>query len=159
MQKRQRFSCQRNLWIHTPRGGGEGRGTPWHPWWGCVQGKGQGQLVGVRWFQTKKCHFSTLVFRPSHLELMSSLVRLEHQQKDFLKSILNLHHLVLLFLSYSFGGQMTNTFIHSLSFLVNHTRFQTKRAKFIPVFRPNQCKNDILRGGTYLYGFYPIRYP
>lgn len=24
MQKRQRFSCQRNVWIHTPQGGGRG---------------------------------------------------------------------------------------------------------------------------------------
>ena len=87
---------------------------------------------------------------------MSSLLKLEHQQKDFLKSILNLHRLVLRFLSYSFGVQMTNTFIHSQSSLVNHTRFQTKRAKSIPVFTPKQCKNDILWGGTYLYLSYQI---
>ena len=87
---------------------------------------------------------------------MSSLLRLGHQQKDFLKSVLNFHHLVLLFLSYSFGVQMTNTFIHSQSSLVNHTQFQTKRAKSIPVFTPKQCENDILWGGTYLYLSYQI---
>ena len=51
---------------------------------------------------------------------------------------------------------MTNTFIHSQSSLINHTWFQTKRAKPIPVFTPKQCKNDILWGGTYLYLSYQI---
>ena len=32
------------------------------------------------------------------------------------------------------------TFIHSCSFLENHTRFQTKWAKCIPVFRPKRPK-------------------
>ena len=147
MQKRQRFSCQRNVWIHTPQGGGEGYSVE--------------SLVGV-WLQLvsdQKMSFfhnrfltqhlkSIPVFRPGHLELMSSLLRLEHQQRDFLKSILNLHHLLLPFVSYLFGVQVRNTFIHSQSSLINHTRFQTKRAKSIPVFRPKQCKNDILHFGA-----------
>ena len=33
---------------------------------------------------------------------------------------------VFLFLSYTFGIETINTFIHSRSFLKNHTRFQTK---------------------------------
>ena len=45
---------------------------------------------------------------------MLSLLRLEHQQKDFLKSTLNLH----ITLSFLFGIEMTNTFMHSLK---NHT--------------------------------------
>ena len=34
-----------------------------------------------------------------------------------------------LFLSYSFGIETINTFIHSRSSLENHTRFQTKTGK------------------------------
>ena len=45
---------------------------------------------------------------------MLSLLRLECQQKDFLKSTLNLH----ITLSFLFGIEMTNTFMHSLK---NHT--------------------------------------
>ena len=45
---------------------------------------------------------------------MLSLLRLEHQQTDFLKSTLNLH----ITLSFLFGIEMTNTFMHSLK---NHT--------------------------------------
>ena len=45
---------------------------------------------------------------------MLSLLRLDHQQKDFLKSTLNLH----ITLSFLFGIEMTNTFMHSLK---NHT--------------------------------------
>ena len=168
MQKRQRFSCQRNVWIHTPRGrGAEGRGTLWNPCWGLVRVRVRVSWLGYLVSDQKMSFFHTRfrtqhlksipVFRPGHLELMSSLLRLGHQQKDFLKSVLNFHHLVLLFLSYSFGVQMTNTFIHSQSSLVNHTQFQTKRAKSIPVFTPKQCENGILQGAhTYIY---PIRYP
>ena len=46
-------------------------------------------------------------------EIMSSLPRLERQQKDF-------------FLFYSFIIETTKTFIQYCSSLVNHTRFQTK---------------------------------
>ena len=54
---------------------------------------------------------------------MSSLLRLERQQKDFLKPLMNSH---IIPFSYSFGIEVINTFIHSRSFLENHTRFQTK---------------------------------
>ena len=37
--------------------------------------------------------------------------------------------------SYSFGIETTNTFIHSRSFLENHTRFQTKMGKVYIFFR------------------------
>ena len=60
------------------------------------------------------------------------------------------------FLSYSFGIEPINTFIllHSLSFLENHTRSQTKLGKSRTVFRPKRRKNPTLWGGTYLYGLY-----
>ena len=59
---------------------------------------------------------------------MSSLIRLECQQKDFLKSILR--SVTLLFLFYSFGIETTNTFMNSCSSPENQTRFQTKMSKF-----------------------------
>ena len=59
---------------------------------------------------------------------------------------------ILLFLSYSFGTETTNTFIHTRSSLENHTLFQIKRAKWTPAFRPIRCKNHTLWGGAYLYG-------
>ena len=57
---------------------------------------------------------------------------------------------ILLFLSYSFGIETTNLFIHSRDFLKNHTRFQTKCEKCIPVFRLKRRKNPTLWGGTWL---------
>ena len=59
---------------------------------------------------------------------MLSLLRLEHQQKDFLKSTLNLH----ITLSFLFGIEMMNTFMHSLK---NHTEQNgTKTIPFGAVF-------------------------
>ena len=57
------------------------------------------------------------------------------------------------FLSYSFEIEKINTFKHSRCPLENHTRFQTKMGKvyvIVPVFRPEQRKNPILWGSTYL---------
>ena len=42
---------------------------------------------------------------------------------------------MFLFLSYSFGIEMINTFIHSHSSLENHTRFQTKMGKVYTRFQ------------------------
>ena len=64
---------------------------------------------------------------------MLPLLRIERQQKDFLESISNP---ILLFLCYSFGIEMTNTFIHQL--------FPQK-----PVFRPRRCKNRTVWGAAY----------
>ena len=47
-------------------------------------------------------------------------------KKDFLNSISNSH---ISFLSYSFGIETINTFIHFRSSLENHTSFQTKTAQ------------------------------
>ena len=59
------------------------------------------------------------------------MLRLERQQKDF-SAIMNSH---IIPFSYSFGIETTNTFIHSCSFLENHTRFQTKMGKVYIFFR------------------------
>ena len=64
---------------------------------------------------------------------MSSLLRLERQEKYFLKRIMNSH---IIPFSYSIGIETTNTFIHSRSLLENHTQFQTKMGKVYIRFRP-----------------------
>ena len=64
---------------------------------------------------------------------MSSLLRLERQEKYFLKRIMNSH---IIPFDYSIGIETTNTFIHSRSLLENHTRFQTKMGKVYIRFRP-----------------------
>ena len=61
---------------------------------------------------------------------MWSLRRLERIQKIYSNAFR-----ICIFLfsrSYSFGIETTNTFIHSLSSIENHTRFQTKVGKSIP---------------------------
>ena len=67
------------------------------------------------------------VSRRGLFEIMSSLLRLERQQK---KTFLKIHfEFAYFFLSYSIGIETINTFIRSRSFLENHTRFQTKTAQ------------------------------
>ena len=62
---------------------------------------------------------------------MLSLLRLESKQK-----ILQIHfEFAFFFLSYSFGIETINTFIHSRSSLANHTRFQTKMGKVYTQFQ------------------------
>ena len=55
-----------------------------------------------------------------------SWFRLERQQKDFLKSVLN-WHITLSFLFTLLRIESTNTIIYSRSSLENPTRFQTKK--------------------------------
>ena len=69
---------------------------------------------------------------------MSSLPRLERQRKDFLKSIS-----ILLFLSYLFGIETTNTMMHYRSFLENHTRFQTKTGEVYTRFQTETAQKTI----------------
>ena len=45
---------------------------------------------------------------------------------------------IFLYLSYSFGIETINTFIHSRSSLENHTRFQTKMGKVYSRFQLDQ---------------------
>ena len=70
-------------------------------------------------FRPKKCNFPHLFSDPASKIHTWLLLRLEHEQKDFLKFILNSHKLSL-FPSYSFGIGTTNTFIHSCSSRENH---------------------------------------
>ena len=65
----------------------------------------------------------------------SDLVEVEFRpelKQDFLKSNSNC---LLLFLSDSFGIEMTNTLIHSCSFLENHHQFQNKMGKIYTLFQ------------------------
>ena len=79
---------------------------------------------------------------------MLSLLRLDCKQKNpsspFRISI-------FLFLSYSFGIKVINTFIYSRSSLENPTLFQTKMSKVFCILRPRHCKNPTWWGSTYLY--------
>ena len=61
---------------------------------------------------------------------------------------------ICLFLSYSFGTETINTFIHSCSSLENHTWFQTKMGKLYTRFQTKGRKNPTWWGGTYLYSLY-----
>ena len=80
---------------------------------------------------------------------MSSLHRLELQQKRFLKIRLGLQ--MSFYVSYSFDIETVNTFKHSRSFLANHIRdSRPKWIKSILVFRPKRrTKNHTLWGGTH----------
>ena len=103
-------------------------------------------------FQTKNVIFRTRfqtwplksipVFRPGgghktqhkhwhETEIMSSLLRLNVQQKDVLKSISNSH----ITLSFLFIWKAKNTLIHHRSSFVNHNRFQTKMSKVCTLFQ------------------------
>ena len=66
-------------------------------------------------------------------EIMSSLLRLNVQQIDFLKSISN-SHITLSFL-FIWNSEATNTLIHHRSSFVNHNRFQTKMSKVCTLFQ------------------------
>ena len=73
------------------------------------------------------------VFRSGlYAEIMLSLLRLQRKQKSSSKRF---RIRTFLFLSYSFGIETINTFIHSRSSLKNHTRFQTKMGKVYTHFQ------------------------
>ena len=65
----------------------------------------------------------------------------------------------MLFLSYSFGIETTNTFIHSRSSLESHTRFQTTIDKVYTHFQTETAQKHTLWEGTYLYGLYKVILP
>ena len=74
------------VWYHTWLAGSGG--TPGNYWWGCADRSSK----SWPYFRVKKMSFFAPVFRPGLLkEIMSSLLRLVQQQKDFLKSISNSH--------------------------------------------------------------------
>ena len=80
---------------------------------------------------------------------MLSLLRLERKQKNYSNpSRIG----ILLFLSYSFGIETINTFIHSVVLSKTIPDSRSKWAKRISVFRPKRRENPTRWGGTYLYG-------
>ena len=74
---------------------------------------------------------------------MSSLLRLDRKQKN--SSTLFRIRIVFL-LSYSFGIETINTFIHSRSSLENHTRFQTKMGKVYTRFQTKTAQKPYPMG-------------
>ena len=76
----------------------------------------------------QKMSFFTLVFRPGLQEIMSLRLDWNTNKSDFLIR-------PFLFLSYSFGIERINTFIHSRSSLENHTRFRTKMGQASTLFQ------------------------
>ena len=88
------------------------------------------------------------VFRPGlWAETLLSLLRLERKQKN---SSNPFRIRIFLFLSYSFGIETINTFIHSRSSLENHTRFQTKMGKVYARFQNKTAQKPTRWDGTYL---------
>ena len=109
---------------------------------------GGGVPSGSHPISDQKMLSSTPVFRPGlWAEIMLSLLRLERKQKN---SSNPFGICIFLFLSYSFGIETINTFIHSRSSLKNHTDSRPKWTKCIPVFRPNRRKNPTRWGGACL---------
>ena len=82
---------------------------------------------------------------------MLSLLRLERKQTNSS----NLFRIrIFLFLSYSFGIETINTFIHSVVPSKTIPGSRPKWAKCIPVFRPKRRRNPPRWGGTYQYSLY-----
>ena len=82
---------------------------------------------------------------------MFSLLKLEHKHKNYSNPF---RIRILLFLSFSFGIEMINTFIYSVVPSKTIPDSRPKWAKCIPVFRPKRPKNPTRWGGIYLYGLY-----
>ena len=85
---------------------------------------------------------------------MLASLRLEHKQN---KSSNLFRTCIFLFLSYSFGIETINTFIHSRSSLENHTRFKTKIGEVYTPFQTKTAQKPYPMGrwgGTYLYSLY-----
>ena len=94
-------------------------------------------------FQTKKCHFHTR-FLPGlkHSYPFSDLPKQKLCHHSYLdqnanRKILKSHFefASALSVSFSFGFETTNTFIHSCTSLESHTPFQTKMGKIFARFQ------------------------
>ena len=96
-------------------------------------------------FQTwRRSQDATYMFTKT--EIRPSLLRLQRQQKDFLKFILNSQFMGVFLIHLEPIDEYAHT---PRSSLENYTWFQS-----IPVFRPKRCKNPALWDGTYLYGLH-----
>ena len=103
-----------------------------------------------------RCQTRTLkcmpVFRPGVLaEIMLSSLRLERKHKN---SSNPFRIRIFVFLSFSLGIEMINTFIHSVAPSKTIPDSRPKWAKCIPVFRLKRPKNPTRWGDTYIYGLY-----
>ena len=118
---------------------GEG-GTPRDSWSGCAARffkswpdlRPKNVIFHTR-FQTRPLK-SILFFIPGlWAQIMLSLLRLERKQKDYSNPF---RIRIFLFLSYSFGIEAINTFIHSVVRYKTIPDSRLKWAKCLPVFRP-----------------------
>ena len=66
---------------------------------------------------------------------------------------------IFLFLSYSFGIETRNTFIHSRSSLGNHTRFHTKLGKMYARFQTKNGAKTLPDETAHTYIAYIREYP
>ena len=83
------------------------------------------------------------ILRPCLQEFTPSSLRLEQQQKRFLKTHFEFAHFS--FFSYSFGIETINTFVHPRSSLTeNHTRFQTKVCNVYTRFQTKTAQKPYL---------------
>ena len=105
-------------------------------WWGCAA-----RFSKSRPYFRPKMSFFTPVFRPGPKEIMSSLHRLEQQQKRFLIIHFQFAH---------------------FSFLLTYLKLKrvirlyapVVPSKTIPYSKPKRRKNHTRWGGTHLYGIY-----
>ena len=91
---------------------------------------------------------------------MSSFLRLERKQKNYSNPF---RIRIFLRLSFTFGIETINMFIHSRSSLENHTRSQTKMGKICTCFQIKRRKTLPEAGGggahTYKYIAYKREFP
>ena len=104
-------------------------------------------------FQTKKWYFSHLFSDLAFKKWCHHYLDYNSNKKYFLKSI---RITIFLFLSYSFGTETINTFVHSRNALENHTRFQTKMSKVYTRFQTKTAEKPFWAANRYI-GEYPPR--
>ena len=106
-------------------------------------------------FQTWPLKFISVFVRNSWGWFVSSLLRLERQQKRFPKIHFELAYFSFFLLHLELIRRI-NTFIHARSFLENHNRFQTKMGSVNPFSDQNGSKT---LGAAHTYMAYIRKYP
>ena len=106
-------------------------------------------------FQTKKCYFphpfSVQTSKNPH-PFSDLACRKKLCQEGKRKNSTNpLRIRTFLFLSYSFGIETINTFIHSRRSLENHTRFQTNMSKSYTRFQTKKAQKSYADGAAHTY--------